>query len=264
MNYTAGQFEVRADERQILAYGKPVPLGARAFDLLLMLIEHRDRFVGRNELMALVWPGLVVEESNLTVQMSALRKALGADAVATVPKRGYRLRLQTQRIGLALGNKPAVAGTRPVLPDKPSIAVLPFLDLCEDAGQSSFVDGITEDITTELSRFRSLFVIARNSAFVYQGRAVDVRRVSRELGVRYLLEGSVRRRGQRVRVVAQLIDALSGEHLWVEKYDRVLEDIFDLQDELSGAIVAALAPRIHSADEERVRRIRPARLDAHG
>ena len=252
--YTAGEFEVRADERRILARGKQVSLGARAFDLLLVLIEHSDRLVSRNELMALVWPGLVVEDSNLTVQMSALRKALGTDAVATVPKCGYRLRLQTQGIGTERSHEAAVAATGAALSDRPSIAVLPFLDLCEDAGQSYFVDGITEDITTELSRFSSLFVIARNSAFVYKGRAIDVRPVARELGVRYLLEGSVRRQGRRVRVVVQLIDGLSGEHVWVEKYDRVLDDIIDCQDELASAIARTLAPRIHSANEERAQR----------
>ena len=230
--YTAGEFEVRADERRILARGKQVSLGSRAFDLLLILIEHSDRLVSRNELMALVWPGLVVEDSNLTVQMSALRKA----------------------IGTARSHEAAVAATGAALSDRPSIAVLPFLGLCEDAGQSYFVDGITEDITTELSRFSSLFVIARNSAFVYKGRAVDVRPVARELGVRYLLEGSVRRHGRRVRVVAQLLDGLSGEHVWVEKYDRVLDDIIDCQDELASVIARTLAPRIHSANEERAQR----------
>ncbi|MEO6030357.1 MAG: hypothetical protein ABIP61_00410, partial [Burkholderiaceae bacterium] len=148
-------------------------------------------------------------------------------------------------------------------PDKPSIAVLPFLNLGDDPGQAYFADGVTEDITTELSRFHSLFVIARNSAFTYKGQAADVRAVSRELGVRYVVEGSVRRAGPRVRVVAQLIDALSGEHIWAEKYDRVLEDIFDLQEALSRAIVTAMAPHIDAAEDTRARRARPADLTAH-
>jgi TolB-like protein/Flp pilus assembly protein TadD len=142
--------------------------------------------------------------------------------------------------------------------------VLPFLNLGDDPQQAYFADGVTEDITTELSRFRSLFVIARNSAFTYKGHATDVRTVSRELGVRYVVEGSVRRTGQRVRVVAQLIDALSGEHVWAERYDRVQGDVFDLQEEVTHAIVTAMAPQIDAAEDQRLRRTRPDNLTAHG
>ena len=149
------------------------------------------------------------------------------------------------------------------LPDKPSIAVLPFVNLSDDPQQAYFADGITEDITLELSRFRSLFVIARNSSFTYQGRAVDVRTVGKELGVRYVVEGSVRRSGQRVRVMVQLIDASSGSHLWAEKYDRVLEDMFDLQEEVTQSIVGAMAPQIHATEQTLARRLRPGNLSAH-
>ena len=141
---------------------------------------------------------------------------------------------------------------------------MPFLNLGDDSQQAWFADGVTEDITTELSRFHSLFVIARNSAFTYKGQAMDVRTVSRELGVRYVVEGSVRRAGSRVRVVAQLIDAHSGEHVWAERYDRVLGDIFDLQEEVTRAIVTAMAPQIDAAEDQRSRRARPDNLTAHG
>lgn len=255
--YRAGEFEVRANERQILAHGKPVALGARAFDLLLALIEHRDRLLGKEELMALVWPGMVMEESNLTVQMSALRKVLGANSVVTVSGRGYRFGLEIETVAVS-------PHTELTLSDKPSVAVLPFLNLSDDPEQEYFVDGMTEDITTELSRFRDLFVIARNSAFTYKGRTVDVRAVSRELGVRYVVEGSVRRVGQRVRVAAQLIDALSGEHVWAEKYDRMLGDIFDVQQEVTNAIVAAMAPQINAAENKQYARVQPGNLTAHG
>lgn len=261
--YKAGEFEVRADERRVLARGRPLALGARAFDLLLALIEHRDRVVGKNELMALVWPGVVVEENNLTVQISALRKLLGADSVVTVAGRGYRFCLELKTPALASGPGGVVARPALTLPDKPSVAVLPFLNLSGDPGQVYFADAMTEDITTELSRFHSLFVIARNSAFTYKGQSADVRTVSRELGVRYVVEGSVRRAGPRVRVAVQLIDALSGEHLWAEKYDRVLEDIFDLQEELAHAIVTAMAPQIDAAEDVRARRAQPVNLTAH-
>lgn len=261
--YKAGEFEVRADERRLLAHGKPVTLGARAFDLLLVLIEHRDRVIGKDELMTLVWPGLVVEESNLTVQVSALRKVLGVNSVATVPGRGYRFSLELQATALPRDRRGTVTRAELTMPNKPSVAILPFLNLSDDPDQVYFVDGVTEDITTELSRFHDLFVIARNSAFTYKDHAVDVRTVSRELGVRYVVEGSVRRTGQRVRVAVQLINAQSAEHIWAEKYDRVLEDIFDLQEEITRAIVIAVAPQIHAAENERSRRVRPDNLNAH-
>ena len=148
------------------------------------------------------------------------------------------------------------------LPDKPSIAVLPFANMSGDPEQEYFTDGITEDIITELSRYHSLFVIARNSTFTYKGKAVDVRTVSKELGVRYVVEGSIRRAGNRVRVTAQLIDSLTGNHLWAEKYDRVLEDIFAVQEEVTRSIVTAIAPEIETAESSKTRR-RPTSLSAY-
>jgi len=149
------------------------------------------------------------------------------------------------------------------LPDKPSIAVLAFTNMSGDPEQEYFCDGVSEDLITELSRFRSLFVIARNSSFSYKGKSPDVRQVGRELGVRYVLEGSIRRAGQRIRVTGQLIDTLSGGHLWAERYDRVLEDIFAVQEELTQNIVRAIAPKIEAAELEKVRRRRPDSLGAY-
>ncbi len=149
------------------------------------------------------------------------------------------------------------------LPDKPSIAVLSFANLSGDPEQEYFTDGISEDIITELSRFHSLFVIARNSSFTYKGRSVDVRIVAKELGVRYVVEGSIRRAGNRIRVTAQLIDALTGNHIWAEKFDRVLEDIFAVQEEVTRAIVAAIAPHIETSEMERSRGVRPGSLSAY-
>jgi adenylate cyclase len=149
------------------------------------------------------------------------------------------------------------------LPDKPSIAVLPFTNMSGDPEQEYFTDGVTEDIITKLSRFHSLFVIARNSTFTYKGKAVDERTVARELGVRYVLMGSIRRAGNRIRVTAQLIDAQSGNHIWAEKYDRVLEDIFAVQEEVTQAIVAAIAPHIETSEAQRVRGVRPGNLSAY-
>ena len=157
----------------------------------------------------------------------------------------------------------AVGGIDLSLPDKPSIAVLPFTNMSGDPEQEYFTDGITEDIITELSRFHSLFVIARNSSFSYKGKSPDIRQVGKELGVRYVLEGSIRKAANRIRVTGQLIDALTGNHIWAEKYDRVLEDVFAVQEELTQAIVAAIAPRIDKSEMERARMARPGNLSAY-
>lgn len=271
--YTVGEFEVRPDERRVLRGGAPVVLGARAFDLLVCLIEHRDRVVDKGELLDLVWPGVVVEENNLTVHVSALRKLLGPQAVATIPGRGYRFTTAVAETDSAARSPdPAPTSARSAadddaaelpLPDRPSIAVLPFDNLSGEAQQEYFIDGITEDVITELSRFRSIFVIARNSSFSYKGKVVDVRRVAKQLGVRYVLEGSIRRADQRIRVAAQLVDALSGAHVWAERYDRALDDLFAVQEELTLAIVAAMAPQIESHEFQRVRGARPGNLTAY-
>ena len=299
-SYRFDRFEILPAARQLLEDGAVVNPGARAFDLLHCLVENSHRIVTKDELIDRAWPGLVVTENNLSVQVSALRRLLGPQALVNVPGRGYQFMLPVQQVAqgvTATDTPPAVPlvtedvvarnrrkeqsrrkgdpaveehGTtalmNPVelsLPDKPSIAVLPFLNLSSDPQQDYFADAISEDITTELSRFKALFVIARNSAFTYKGRAVDVRTISKELGVRYVLEGSVRRAGDRVRVTAQLIDAFSGNHLWAEKYDRVLEDVFDVQEEVTQSIVGAMAPQIHAAEQSLAKRLRPGNLKAH-
>jgi adenylate cyclase len=163
----------------------------------------------------------------------------------------------------SIGTAPRPADVPLALPDKPSIAVLPFANMSGDPEQEYFTDGITEDIITELSRFRSLFVIARNSSFSYKGNSPDVRQVGRDLGVRYVLEGSIRKASNRVRVTGQLIDTLTGSHIWAERYDRVLEDIFAVQEELTQSIVRAIAPQIEAAEQEKLRRQRPGNLGAY-
>ena len=186
----------------------------------------------------------------------------GEQQVKNIPHavRAFAVRV---RGDAAAKTSPAAGEIDLPLPDKPSIAVLPFANMSGDPEQEYFTDGITEDIITELSRFHSLFVIARNSSFAYKGKAIDVRIVAKELGVRYMLEGSIRRSGSRIRVTAQLIDALTGNHIWAEKYDRVLEDIFDVQEEVTRAIVAAIAPHIETSEMERSRGARPGSLSAY-
>jgi len=174
------------------------------------------------------------------------------------PVRVYRV-----RTGAGGGAADAGIDAPLALPDKPSIAVLPFQNMSGDPEQEYFTDGISEDIITELSRFRSLFVIARNSSFTYKGKPVDVKQVGRELGVRYVLEGSIRRAANRVRVTAQLIDATTGSQIWAEKYDRVLEDIFAVQEEVTQAIVAAIAPHIETSEFTRLHAVRPGSLGAY-
>jgi adenylate cyclase len=176
------------------------------------------------------------------------------------PVRAYRLKPGG---GEGPAPKRSVADIDLSLPDKPSIAVLPFNNMSGDPEQEYFTDGVTEDIITELSRFKSLFVIARNSSFTYRGKSVDVRVVAKELGVRYVLEGSIRKASNRIRVTAQLIDSLSGAHIWAERYDRMLEDVFEVQEELTRAIVTAIAPQIYAAEREKVRRRRPESLSAY-
>ncbi len=170
------------------------------------------------------------------------------------PVRVYRVRPS----GTAATTRPSLP-----LPDKPSIAVLPFQNMSGDPEQDYFTDGIVEEIITALSHFRQLFVIARNSSFTYRGRAVDVKQVGRELGVRYVLEGSVRKAGNKVRITAQLIDATTGAHLWADRFDGGLEDIFDLQDQVTGKVVGAIAPRLEQAEIERAKRKPTGSLDAY-
>ena len=260
--YRFGGFDMLPGTRRLMLDDAPVVIGARAFDLLQCLIECRERVVSKDDLIRRIWPQTVVGENNLNVQVATLRKLLGAQAVVTVAGHGYRFGLELKVPQMAVADLQSLSAPL-ALPDKPSIAVLPFLNLSDDPQQAFLADGVTEDITTELSRFHSLFVIARNSAFTYKGQAVDVRTVSRELGVRYVVEGSVRRAGRRVRVVAQLIDALTGEHVWAERYDRVQGDIFDLQEEVTHAIVTAMAPQIDAAEVQRSRRVRPDNLTAY-
>jgi len=176
------------------------------------------------------------------------------------PVRVYRV----EKRGEPRTDPAADAATPPLaLPDRPSIAVLPFANMSGDPEQEYFVDGIVEDIITGLSRIKRLFVIARNSTFTYKGRAVDLKQVGRNLGVRYILEGSLRKAGNRIRLTAQLIEAASGTHVWAERYDRALDDIFAVQDEITLSVVGAIEPSLRKAEVERAKRKRPDSLDAY-
>jgi adenylate cyclase len=249
-------------ERRELRYGNQlVAIEPKVFDLLAFVIENRRRVVSRDDLIAQVWDGRIVSESALARCIYGARSAIGDNGEAqrlikTIQRKGLRfvgpVREEQQPCGVAEASvgteKPAVPLT---LPDRPSIAVLPLHNTSGDTEQDYFSDGITEDIITELSRFSELFVIAHNSSFQYKGKAVDVRQVGGELGVRYVLQGSIRRGGDRVRISVQLIDAVTGANRWAERYDRQIEDVIAVQDEVARTIVAALAAHVNRAEIER-------------
>ena len=250
----------------------PADLRRKSFEVLRYLVEHAGRVVTKEELIKAVWPDVTVSDESLTQCISEVRHALGEEShrfIKTVPRRGY-LFDDPISVGAvtAVGSPLAIAATAealsPVLPhpDRPSIAVLPFSNMSGDPAQEYFADGIVEDIITELSRFSGLFVIARHSSFQWKGKPVDVRQVGRDLGVRYVLEGSVRRAGDRIRISAQLVDAESGGHFWAEKYDHDYADIFALQDQITESVVAAIEPEILVGEGKRAMRKSPTNLDA--
>ncbi len=256
-----GSYVLDAEAGTLLRDGVPVPLGHRATKLLAALARSPGKILTKSELIEAAWPGLAVEEGNLTVQIAALRKLLGtapngSDWIATIARVGYRF---TANIEKHEGDEGRLLPS----PSKPSLAVLPFDNLSRDPAQDYFADGVVEDIITALSRFKSFAVIARNSSFVYKGRAVDVRQVARELGVRYVLEGSVRRAGGRLRITAQLIDATSGAHLWADRYDGAVEDVFDVQDRITESVATIVEPQIREAEIANSRRDRPGSLAAY-
>jgi TolB-like protein/Tfp pilus assembly protein PilF len=267
MIYEFGPFRLDADAEILFRGAEPIVLGQRAIALLRLLLERADVPVSKDALIEAAWPGLAIEDSNLTVQIAALRKVFeeagGDDTwIETMPRRGYRY--VGPKVVTDSSSTEASPRTSPLaLPDKPSVAVLPFTNLSGDPEQEYFADGMVEDIIAGLSRIKWLFVIARNSSFTYKGMAVDVKRVGHELGVRYLLQGSLRKDGNRVRISAQMIEAESGGHLWTERFDRPLDDIFALQDEIALNVVGAIEPSLRRAEVERVKRKRPDSLDAY-
>jgi TolB-like protein len=264
--------------RRELRHGSElIAVEPQVFDLLIYLVQNRDRVVSKNDLIASVWEGRIVSESTLTSRINAARKAIGDSGedqrlIRTIARRGFRFvgAVRTQ----SYGGEPAPAvgsprdelrePPRPAVPpsDRPAIAVLPFVNLSGDPEQEYFSDGISEDIITALSKLRWFFVIARNSSFIYKGKAVHLKQVAEELGVGYVVEGSVRKSGDRVRITAQLNDAATGSHIWAERYDRALVDVFAVQDEITEAVVAAIEPQLYARESFRAQRKPPDNLDA--
>jgi TolB-like protein len=247
-----GRFRLDLTRRELRRDNSPVRLGSRARDILCVLAAAGGALVTKDELIAQVWLGTIVEENNLHFHISSLRKALDADGkgetwIVTVPRRGYRLLRSPEP---AAADIPARAESSPVA-DEPPIAVLPFLNLSGDPEQEYFVDGMVEEITTALARIHWLSVVARNSSFTYKGQNVDVKRVGRELGVRYVLEGSVRTGGDRARIAAQLIDAGTGTHLWADHFEGPPEDVFDLQHKVASSVAGIIEPALQAAETTR-------------
>ena len=265
MRFAFGDCLLDIDRRELRCRGERVALEPQVFDLLTYLIENRDRVVNKNDLFAHVWRGRMVSDSAFMSRLSAARAAVGDSGAAqhvirTIPRTGVRF---VAEVSVETPADAPASGSTLALPDKPSIAVLPFQNLSDDPAQDYFADGMVEEITTALSRIHWLFVIARNSAFAYKGQAIDVRRVGRELGVRYVLEGSVRKSGSRLRITAQLIEAQDATHLWAERFDGSLEDVFDLQDEVATRVTGAIEPELLLAEIERAGRKPTESLDAY-
>jgi TolB-like protein/predicted Zn-dependent protease len=256
------------DRRELMRASEVVATTPRVWDLLAYLVRNHERVVGRDDLIAAVWGGRIVSESTVASHINAARKAVGDDGqqqrvIKTMARRGFRF-VADVREQAADGAGVVQGGDAPPLPPaRPSIAVLSFVNLSADAEQDYLADGVVEDIIAALSRYRWLFVVARNSSFTYKGRAVDVKQIGRELGVRYVLEGSWRKAGNRVRITGQLIDAATGAHHWAGRFEGVLDDIFELQDQIAASVVGAIAPELERAEIERSRNKPTENLDAY-
>lgn len=271
--YILGAFRLDSAANTLFRGGEPVALGRRAVAVLRALVEQPGTLISKGTLIGAAWHGLLVEESNLAVQISALRKVFAGEPggerwIETLPGRGYRFVGPTKiekldPVTVALTLPQSAIGPDLSLPEKPSIAVLAFQNMSGDPEQEYFADGLVEDITTALSWFKALIVVARNSSFVFKGKAVDIQQVARELDVRYVLEGSVRKAGGRIRITGQLIDASTRAHLWAEKFDASTEDVFELQDQITARVVGSLVPSLQDAELKRARRKPPSSLDAY-
>jgi TolB-like protein len=257
------------EQRELRCNGKLVPLEPQVFDVVAYLIANQDRVVTRDDIFSAVWRGRIVSDAALASRINAARLAIGDNGadqrlIRTLRGRGYRFIGSAREFvePFALPESPERLTTRPPIPERPSVAVLPFVNMSADVEQDYFSDGIAEDIISALSRVRTLFVIARNSSFTYKEQSPDIRKVAQELGARYVIEGSVRKADNRVRVVVQLVAGETGKHLWSERYDRELADIFNVQDEITEAVVGSLQPELGKAEQERARLKRAENLDA--
>jgi TolB-like protein len=269
-----GDCEIDVERRELKRANAPVHVEPQVFDLIDYLVRNRDRVVSKEDLIASIWGGRIVSDSTLTSRINAARKAIGDSGeeqrlIRTIARKGLRfvgeVHPQSDNARAADRAPPHTAIAAPTgvsPPERRSIAVLPFTNMSGDRDQEYFSDGISEDIITALSKLRWFLVIARNSSFVYKGKAVHLKQIAEELGVDYVVEGSVRKSGARVRITAQLNEVATGSHVWAERYDRDLADVFAVQDEITESIVAAIEPQLYAAESFRAQRKPPDSLDA--
>ena len=276
MQFHFSDYVLDASRRELRRGEQSIEVEPQVLDLLIYLLRNNDRVITKDDLIASVWGGRIVSDTTLTSRIYAARRAIGDSGrnqtlIRTIARKGLRfigdVRVEADNEAAPSSEKPSDAASTlaqlaPALPDRPAIAVLPFSNMSDDPEQEYFSDGISEDIITALSKLRWFFVIARNSSFVYKGKSVPVKQVGEDLGVGYVLEGSVRKSGGRLRITAQLNDVASGSHVWAERYDRDVADVFAVQDEITEAIVAAIEPQLYTAENIRIRRKAPANLDA--
>ncbi len=275
MHYFFEDYALDTDRRELRRGAHVVPTTPQVFDLLDYLIRHRERVVSKDELIGVVWNGRIVSDAALTTRLNAARSAIADTGekqrlIKTLPRKGFRFVGAVQEV-----QRPAIApvssaaenddtAQRPFSPPRLSIVVLPFANLCGDPEQDYFVDGVTENLTTDLSRISGSFVIARNSAFSYKGKSIDVRQVGRELNVRYVLEGSVQRNGNRLRVNVQLVDAGTATQLWAERFDKPVADLFDMQDEIVARLANTLNAQLIEVEARRAERsVHPDAMDLY-
>ena len=274
MLYSFEDFVLDADLRELRRGEAVIAIQPQVFDLLEYLIRKRQHVVSKDDLMAAVWGGRMVSESSVATRINAARTALGDSGEAqrlirTLPRKGIRFvgtvqeKARTTTGGSEAASPTKGLTTAPPVPDKPSIAVLPFQNLSGDPEQEYFADGMVEEIITALARFKWLFVIARNSSFTFKGRSVDIKEVGRRLGVRYVLEGSIRKALGKVRITGQLIDAMTGTHIWADRFERDLTDVFALQDEVTVAVVSAIQPKLLQTEVAIAARRRPENFTAY-
>ena len=269
MRYCFNNHVLDADRHELRRGIDPVAVEPQVFDLLLHVISHRERVVTKDDLLDAVWAGRTVSELTLSSRIAAARRAIGDSGeeqgmIRTVRGSGVRFVADVREETappIPAAAPPSIAMSPSS--DRPSLAVLPFDNLSGDPQQDYFADGIVEEITTALSRVRWFYVIARNSSFIYKGRAIDVKQVGRELGARYALQGSVRKSGDRVRIAVQLIDTTTAHYLWGDRFDATLADIFDLQDRITESVVGAIEPNVQHAEISRAMAKPTANMDAY-
>jgi TolB-like protein/pimeloyl-ACP methyl ester carboxylesterase/Tfp pilus assembly protein PilF len=260
MRYVFGEYALDANRRELVRSGSPIHVEPQVFDLILYLIQNRDHVVSKDDLLTNVWGGRIVSESTLSNRINAARRALGDSGeqqqfIKTIARRGLRFVGEVREAPQSTA-APEEPATPLAVPERPSIAVLPFANMSGDPEQDFFADGITEGIIIALSRVRWFFVISRSTTLAYKNRDVDAKQIALELGVRYVLTGSVRRDGERVRVTSQLIEGVTGGNVWARSYDLVLSDVFAVQDDITQTIVGAIEPELSRAERERAK-VRP-------